>query len=438
VWDIEDPSWTATINNGSGGMGKIVNAEFGRTKDEVLVFSDFGSKLTVWSLLTGRNVEIRDPKYSSSRGHEYRKILGILVLLTRSSAQDMLSFHAPNSYKVMKSVTLPTTDVQGMKWSPDGHWIALWDTSSMGQKVYIYTADGNLYRSYTGTDDSGIGSSGIRTVEWSAAGQYLAIGGTDRRVTLLGTRTFSPVIYLDHTATIQLSDDGQVWQEQVTAASKRSYQTIPQPYAPPTLSAPVQNGSAKSGISAISFNSSGTVVATKDDSTPTAVWLWNLSSLVANTVIIHHSPVRQLAWHPSRPELLLINCSLDETVLHLWNSNKMEPVVTTLPSKKPSGKPDIRWLGNSSTTETAIHVSDNQTTFVVWPDGKRASIRSTYHVEDGDDSLDDSVYEALVGQSAKKGKPIDSTELLVSSIAEDMSDTVEDTFIGRRQFGLVT
>jgi WD40 repeat protein len=437
VWDVEDPSWTATINNGSGGMGKIVNAEFGRTKMEVLVFSDFGSKMTIWSLTTGRHVEIRDPKYSSSRGHEYRKKLGIFVLLTRPGAQDMLSLHAPNSYKVLKSVALPTMDVQGMKWSPDENWVAVWDTSSMGQKVYIYTADGNLYRSYTGTDDFGIGSSGIRTVEWSTAGQYLAIGGTDRRVTLLSTQTFSPVIYLDHTATIQLSEGGQIWQEQVTGASKRSYQAIPQPYAPPTSSVSGHTGPTRSGISTISFNSSGTMAATKDDSTPTAVWIWNLSSRVASTIIIHHSPVRQLAWHPNRPELLLINCALDEVVLHMWNCNKMEPEVTPLSSHKTIGKLDIRWLGNCSATGTAILISDNQKALVVWPEGKHMSTRSKRQAEDGDESLD-SVYEALVGQSAKKEEPIDSTELLVSSIAEDISDTVEDTFIGRKQFELVT
>ena len=40
VWDLLDEVWTATIKNGSGGMGKIAHAEFGRTKDEVLVLSD--------------------------------------------------------------------------------------------------------------------------------------------------------------------------------------------------------------------------------------------------------------------------------------------------------------------------------------------------------------------------------------------------------------
>jgi WD40 repeat protein len=189
IWDLEDPTWTATINNGSGGMGKIISAEFGRNKQEVLVYTDFGSKLTVWSLLTGRNVEIRDPKFSTSRGQSYRKKLGVFVQITRPAAQDFLSLHAPNSYKVLKSIALPTMDAQGLKWSHDERWLAIWDTSSLGQKLYVYTADANLYRTHTGADPGGIGAIGIRSVEWSPGFQYLAIGGSDRRVTLLSTRS---------------------------------------------------------------------------------------------------------------------------------------------------------------------------------------------------------------------------------------------------------
>src|ERR1700761_1620429 len=35
VCDVSERSWVATINNGSGGMGKIANTEFGRTKNEL-------------------------------------------------------------------------------------------------------------------------------------------------------------------------------------------------------------------------------------------------------------------------------------------------------------------------------------------------------------------------------------------------------------------
>jgi WD40 repeat protein len=190
IWSLQDRSWSATVNNGTYGMGRITNAEFGVCDDEVLVFSDFGSKVTVWNVNTGRTIEIRDPKFPF-HGHEYRPNSEVFAILTRSAAQDVLTIHAPRSYKVIRATALPTTDAQGLKWSPDGMWIAIWDTESVGQKVFIYTADGNLYRSHIGDDDQGIGGLGVQCIEWSPDSRYLAIGGSEHRVTLLSTKTVS-------------------------------------------------------------------------------------------------------------------------------------------------------------------------------------------------------------------------------------------------------
>jgi WD40 repeat protein len=170
-------------------MGRIVNVEFGRTADEVLCFSDFGSRITAWNLKSGRSVEIRDPKFPSARGHGFKPSTGLFALLSRPGPQDVLTLHAPGTYFVVKTVTLPSVDAQGMNWSPDGRWIALWDTASVGFRVYIFTADGSLYRVYQGDGgDDGLGL-GVKSVEWSPKCDYLALGGYDRRVVLLSTRT---------------------------------------------------------------------------------------------------------------------------------------------------------------------------------------------------------------------------------------------------------
>ncbi len=192
VWDLSDEQWSAHINNGSGGMGKIVNAEFGRTSDEVLVVSDFGSKIAVWSLSSGRSVEIRDPKFAH-RGFAYRPTTGLFVVLSRPDAQDIVTMHAPQTYAVLQTIMLSSLDGQGLKWSPDGHWLAIWDAPSAGYRLWIYTADGHLYREYNGDSDEDVGGLGIRSIQWSPRRDFLALASYDKRVTLLSTRTVCPI-----------------------------------------------------------------------------------------------------------------------------------------------------------------------------------------------------------------------------------------------------
>lgn len=193
VRDLEDPDWSATIDNGSGGMGKIANVEFGSDDSEILVFSGFGSKVTVWSLWTGKCVEIKDPKFSKKgycRSTTGRN--GVFALLTRPGAQDVVSLHMPGSYDPIKTFTPQTVDAQGLSWSPDGKWLVVWDTPSAGYKVLVYTADGNLFRTYSGDYfDDELKGLGVKSIEWSPNSDFLIIAGYERTLTLLSTRTVS-------------------------------------------------------------------------------------------------------------------------------------------------------------------------------------------------------------------------------------------------------
>lgn len=193
VWDLQDPDWCAVIDNGTGGMGKIANVEFGSDDSEILVFSSFGSKATVWSLWTGKSVEIKDPKFSrKGYGRSTTGRNGVFAILTRPGAQDTVSLHVPGNYGVIKSFAPQTVDAQGLQWSPDGRWLAIWDAPSTGYKVFIYTADGNLYRTYQGDCfDDELKGLGVKAIEWSPNGDFLIVAGFQKMITLLGTRTVS-------------------------------------------------------------------------------------------------------------------------------------------------------------------------------------------------------------------------------------------------------
>ena len=186
VFEVQSPQWKAVIHSAAGNMGKIAQADFGANEDEVVVFSDFGFKTTIWSLVTSRGVEVRDPK-GSSKCHDYRPKTKHWAILTRELARDNLLILAPGTHEILENVELPTVDAQGVKWSSDGLWLAIWDTASSGYRVLIYTADGHLFKTFTGgqtVDEIGLG---IKNVAWGPHGKHLAIGDYDDRVTILAT-----------------------------------------------------------------------------------------------------------------------------------------------------------------------------------------------------------------------------------------------------------
>ena len=188
IYDANDAQWKAEITGASSNLDNIANVDFGYNPNEVLVFSDFRVKVTIWSLITNRGVEIRDPK-ALLYGHDYRLQTGHLAILARAAAHDTVMLLNPGTHELFKSFDLPTVEAQGLKWSPDGRWLAIWDAASSGYKVFIYTADGHLFKTYVGEQDAHNIGLGMKSLTWSPKAEVLAIGDHNERVTLLSNKT---------------------------------------------------------------------------------------------------------------------------------------------------------------------------------------------------------------------------------------------------------
>ena len=195
IYDISDPAWHAVIGKAAGNLGRIVEVSFGYTADEVVVVSDFGVKLTIWSLLTRRGVEVRDPKYLLKCYH-HRPKTGHLAILTRPGAQDVLMLLQPGSHELVRSVDMPTTDAQEVAWGPDGKWLAISDTSSSGYKVLIYTADGHLYKTISNNVDNVEISLGVRCLQWNLFTETLLIGDNNGGIVIFSNNSASPSIVI--------------------------------------------------------------------------------------------------------------------------------------------------------------------------------------------------------------------------------------------------
>ena len=186
--DIYDPIWSALIERAGSNLGRITDVAFGYNPNEFLVFSDFGVKLTIWSLTTSRGVEIRDPKYTV-QCYSYRPRTGHMAILTRPATQDILMLLSPSKHELIISVELPTVDAQEVSWSSDGCWFAIRDAASSGHKVLIYTADGQLFKTYPGVVDDGKIGLGLKRMAWDPSNGGLLLGDYNDNVTILSKNT---------------------------------------------------------------------------------------------------------------------------------------------------------------------------------------------------------------------------------------------------------
>lgn len=193
VWQLSPLQQHAEIESLEPGA---LNVDFGGDENEIIVFHAWNTKVTIFSLDTGRSQVIKTPKSPHPNNFGYRPKTRQFAILLKPDANDLLTIHEFRSYELIGRAVLPTVDAQGLKWSPDGKWIAIWDAASTGTKVLIYIADGQPFRTYTGPLDSDSALDlGVRGIEWSpvasntGVSEFLAVGKVDGTIDILRSKT---------------------------------------------------------------------------------------------------------------------------------------------------------------------------------------------------------------------------------------------------------
>lgn len=239
------------------------------------------------------------------------------------------------------------------------------------------------------------------------------------------TVQFSPVVILDHTDVIQLST-GQVWHEQVSATSERKYKLITHPFSPPTVSSTLNDPGGKMGISQMAFSLTGDYFATKEVSVPTTVWVWDLAKLTPRAIFIHHAPVKHFSWHPTVPDLLLIQCAQEHPIVYLWGATEDPPQILHVPLHRGSGRFESRWLDSTPGGQVAFMFGDSTQSLLVWPHGRGDIAPNTSNGVAVDDDTEDSLFDILTGRI-----PLPLTQNDTLSTGLDLTDDsieIEDTF----------
>lgn len=115
----------------------------------------------------------------------------------------------------------------------------------------------------------------------------------------------------------------------------------------------------------MSFDNSGTLLATRTENMPTTIWIWDIGTRILRAVMIFHAPIAKATWHPTIDELLLVRCEGEGSrgLVHIWDpswrSPKIIDFVSQIPGGKVIGKTVGRWL-NVESGAPAIFFSDSQ------------------------------------------------------------------------------
>ncbi|KAG5930411.1 hypothetical protein E4U42_001658 [Claviceps africana] len=379
VSSARDSSFRAVIRNPSAPLGGIPIIRFGASDWEVLTCAPFGLKLSVFDLVSSRAVEINNPKFfqpaSAHRGFSIRPATGHLVVLTRVGGKDMISVHHPSTRQITKSWQPETLDAQGIQWTPDGQWIILWESPTQGRKLFIYSSDGQHYRTLDASrlmlsNSDGIESDtqlGIKACQLSGDAKLCAIGDHSRGVVVLQTHLWRSMMRLWHPSIITASETLQVWQEQIRNENNntRTFLRAEKPTSPQVVvDSSTTPGDTRLGCSCISFDASSTLLATRLDDSPFTIWIWDLAAGELRATLMFHSAV-SFVWHPSSREVLLIWCQEDgrQSASYVWDPLSQGPkslnVERYLPTCEGPSKLQISWLNHTSESPEIL-ASDTQ------------------------------------------------------------------------------
>jgi len=376
IFSARPGGFEATVRNAVPPAAKPTYVCFSPKGTELCVCSSFGLKFGIFDLVTSRAVEIANPKFFSSAtacsGFSFRPLTHHLALITRTAGKDMISIHDPETRELQRSWHPDTVDAQGLKWSPDGKWLVVWESAGQGHKVAFYTADGHIFKTWLGPSNPTPAShnfalgAGVKQVQFSADASTLAIGDSSSCIYLFNMTSVSETMRLLHPNNIAPNDTIQIWQEQVNVSqagpSIHTFIKAAQVISPPTR--PKDNLETKSGCSSIMFDSSSALVATCLEDSPSTLWIWDTQASELRAVLLFHSNISSAVWHPTARETLLVKCEGDlySGLVFVWDPLSEGPRTVDfsehLPDFKSGGRSLASWLGCEASKSPSIFFSD--------------------------------------------------------------------------------
>ena len=182
------------------------------------------------------------------------------------------------------------------------------------------------------------------------------------------------------------------------------------------------------------FDSSSSLVASKVEDCPSAIWIWDLSAIELRAVLIFSSDVASFRWHSSISETLLITCdgSDYQGVVFTWDPLSCGPrplhCAQHFPDRRVASKWQASWLD-----------SEGGHGVMLVGDSNRYLLVALCESEDAIPPWGDAQPTPSVG-TATSDKLLGRTSRMDTGFADGMDDDtvtgIEDTFSFKKMSGV--
>ncbi|XP_059944834.1 WD repeat-containing protein WRAP73 isoform X2 [Mesoplodon densirostris] len=282
VWSLEQPEWHCKIDEGSAGLVASCWSPDGR---HILNTTEFHLRITVWSLCTKSVSYIKYPK-ACQQGITFTRDGRYLALAERRDCKDYVSILVCSDWQLLRHFDTDTQDLAGIEWAPNGCVLAAWDSCLEVRILNHVTWKMITEFSHPATINN------PKIVVYKEAEKSPPL--------VLGRLAFPP----PRAAAGPLS----------SAESK--YEVASVPVSLQTLKPAADRANPRIGVGALAFSPDGCFLATRSDSVPTAVWIWDIRKLRLFAVLEQLSAVRCFQWDPRQARLAI--CTGGSKV-YLWS-----------------------------------------------------------------------------------------------------------------------
>ncbi|KAF9244583.1 WD repeat-containing protein 8 [Melanogaster broomeanus] len=352
VFKLADENWNARIETGAEGLVKAEWAPDGRS---VLCFSEWGLRVTIWSIVTGTATYIQFPIHPD-RGYAFRADARYFLLAERHKSKDTIGIYdVSDSFKLVRHFPLPTANLSSLALSPTGNYLAAWE-GILEYKIHILSLAGDIQGTFCPSPEPGFG---VRNVAWHPTGMFIAVGGWDDKIHILDSLSWSAASTLELSSKIPsgvtLWREPTNWLESTQGRGFLSYERLQGPQTINLNRVDLTKPNPKSGTVQLEWNKTGSLLLVRYENVPTAVHIYDFPTPSEpfvprlRCVLLHLKPVLHARWNPIRKGSLVLCCGTqsiftwsDEWVGEVGDEEDMAECIGVPASKKYETK-DVRW-----------------------------------------------------------------------------------------------